>query len=287
MAQLTQIRHRITSIEKTRTVTSAMRLIAMSLYSKLEKQHATLRAYESAHSRLMEQLKRHGFDIKSHLAPASDTTPERQLLIYIASNRSLCGSMNTALNKYISHTPPVKNLIPTDSITLGAHAKEMHTHHPHARVLLHEPEITYASIPALAQRIVELCIHPGTPYNSIVLYYTKLSSFFSQVPTHITLFPLEDVDTMSTTREETPDDQLIWEQKQDIIAPPLLTHYFLTKIMTALFNSIISENAARFIAMDQSTNNANTYLDLLQIEYNKSRQSAITQELAELSSSLE
>jgi F-type H+-transporting ATPase subunit gamma len=78
-----------------------------------------------------------------------------------------------------------------------------------------------------------------------------------------------------------------WEQSTEDTSLRIAEHYLYTSLVTVLFHSLISENAARFIAMDQSTTNADKYLETLALSYNKSRQSSITREIAALASNMD
>lgn len=283
MPQLIQIKQRMNAIEKTRKITCAMRLIAMSLYSKLEKQSVVLQHYTESCSAMITMLQEHGahlslYDI--HATPA-----EKPLIILCSSNRSLCGSMNTAMLRYFMNTRSFGGTTPNTFITVGGHAARFLEKSDEETHVLHEAELTNATATALADRLTTKIF--AERYTSVTIYYTHLKNFFVQTPTHITILPLEQNEQGPGAEKQSSAKKALWEQSIEQIAPTALRHYVYTSILHSLFNTIISENAARFIAMDQSTNNANSYLEALGLEYNKSRQSIITQEIAELASNLD
>ena len=104
----------------------------------------------------------------------------------------------------------------------------------------------------------------------------------------VSLIPLDITSSESSDiKPQVPLSHYIWEQEPAALGAHIARQYLFTRLVHILFDNLISENAARFIAMDQSTNNAEKYLESLGMEYNKSRQSLITREIAELSSNMD
>ncbi|MGD1997530.1 MAG: F0F1 ATP synthase subunit gamma, partial [Candidatus Dependentiae bacterium] len=148
------------------------------------------------------------------------------------------------------------------------------------------------TIPEIARTITSLICSAKEPYTSVRVYYTHLQNFFMQSPTKEKIIPLDlnaEQDDASGVKIELPKghNRYLWEQEPAQISKHIIRHYLYTSIVSVLFDSLISENAARFIAMDQSTNNAEKYLENLSLDYNKSRQSLITREISELASNME
>ena len=123
--------------------------------------------------------------------------------------------------------------------------------------------------------------------HSVVVYYTHLKNFFLQTPMKVSLIPLDIASSESSTSSHKYRFSLHLFAKLVALGAHIARQYLFTRLVHILFDNLISENAARFIAMDQSTNNAEKYLRVLRYEYNKSRQSLITREIAELSSNMD
>jgi F-type H+-transporting ATPase subunit gamma len=104
--------------------------------------------------------------------------------------------------------------------------------------------------------------------------------------------PLQTIDTTDQEAnsdeflELEPDDTILWEQPQEEVLDFLAIRYLRSTIIQHIFQALRAEHAARFMAMENSTNNAEKYLDRLTLQFNKLRQSLITKEVSELSSSL-
>jgi F-type H+-transporting ATPase subunit gamma len=135
------------------------------------------------------------------------------------------------------------------------------------------------SLPKMAEAIVHDIMHFPVPYTHITVVSNKFRSFFVQQP-HITrLIPFDP----STPREHVLDTtNHIWEQDPEEILN-MITHQCVQATMhTLLFHSLLSEQAARFLSMDNSTRSAEGLLEVNKLQYNKLRQAKITKELTEL-----
>lgn len=290
MAQLSSIKQRIHAVKKTEKITRAMRLIAMSLYSKLERKKVTLSEYEQAMSQLTGLLKEHADAIPPLFVPKAETD-SRPLVIVCSSTKGLCGGLNSNILRYFEKTFVIEPHQRASFIGLGARACSFLKKRHASRVVYSNPECTIPTLSSIASTILSLiCAQKETPYTTVTVYYTHLKNFFLQVPLKATLIPLDlksDEANTADTGDTAEANQYIWEQPPPVLGKTIARQLVHTKLVHMLFDNLISENAARFIAMDQSTNNAEKYLDSLNMAYNKSRQSLITREIAELSSNMD
>jgi len=290
MAHLSQIRNRISTVQKTQTITKAMRMIAMSFYSRLEKQRAMLNAYRGATHTLTSLLGQGQAIIPVAYQAGTPATKPQHLIIVCSSAKGLCGGLNNNIIRFFE-----RSLIATKStkpffITIGNKACAYLQSGQHGTVVDQIPEYSLHTIHKIASTIVNHILSKEEPYTAVTIYYTHLKNFFIQVPHKEQLLPFPP----EVEGEEAPEDvplkdgeRYLWEQCPERLGAALIRQHLYTEIIFALFNNLISENAARFIAMDQSTNNAHKYLESLHLAYNKSRQNIITREIAELSSSFE
>lgn len=287
MAQLSQIKQRIRAVQKTQKITRAMRLIAMSLYSKLERQRALLSAYEKSVADLSSLLQEHLHTVPPLFVP-DQTSNARPLIILCSSTKGLCGGMNSSVLRYFEKTFMLEDQQNASFIGIGSRACAfLHDRRP-GPVIFEVTDSSLAAIPNLTEKIVaHICAQTANPYSSVSVYYTHLKNFFLQTPLKQSLIPLDLAQATTDATTTAPPSYYIWEQTPHQLSGTIAKQYLYARLVHILFDNLISENAARFIAMDQSTNNAEKYLETLGIEYNKSRQSLITREIAQLSSNLE
>ena len=174
------------------------------------------------------------------------------------------------------------------------------------------PEISTTSIPEITQAITEHITTAPKSYSSVTAYCNALKSFFVQTPRKVSIVPFgeqEEVspeqtsldtstpgrpvgkqqDNQTTPSAEPPAGKAIFEEEPIFELPinqildEVANRYLRSRLLDILLDSLQAEHAARFLAMDNSTNNAEKYLERLTLEYNKSRQALITREVAELS----
>jgi len=283
MSHLIQIKQRIRAIEKTKKITRAMRLIAMSLYSKLEKQKAHLNTYNETVVSLTSLIAQYEDYLPSFFTP-EDALNSHPLIILATSTKALCGALNNNIIRYFHKTFLLEKHQRASFVALGSRAISLLNTRPSGKILYNASECTIATIPTIAQNITQLICTALPAYTSVTVYHTYLKGFFVQIPVRTTLIPLD----LKTTPEKPKPSTVsyLWEQNPQAVTSHIATHYLYTSIVRTLFHSLISENAARFIAMDQSTSNADKYLETLSIDYNKSRQNLITREIAELAANM-
>ena len=287
MAHLSHIKNRIQTVQKTQKITKAMRLIAMSFYSKLERQRVVLNTYRQATQSLTDLIQQGHATLP--LAYQQTKQTGQALVIVCSSAKGLCGGLNNNILRFFE-----RSLISTQAtkpaiIAIGAKACGYLQESRHGTVIEQIPEYHLNTVSELAQKIIIHIDEKKVPYSSITIFYTHLKNFFIQIPSKLQLLPFgaakETEEVTPPTRNNT--DNYLWEQDPLVLGTALAKQHLYSELVHALFNNLISENAARFIAMDQSTNNAKKYLETLNLAYNKSRQSTITREIAELSSSFE
>lgn len=289
MSQLAHLRQKIRSIQTTKKVTHAIRLVSMSLYGKLEKQASHLHYYtKTVRSFFFEHL----CQISAWKHPV--LMPEhkergRRLVVLVATSRGLCGSLNTNLFRHFSeHILPSLDFERCSFITVGAKAYKFVKEQLHQEVSFNYQELNSNNFITIADALLEKIIHAQNPYAAVSFVTTERKSFFCQMPKATQLIPLNT----SLVGEQVNAGQcaphgpgaLIWEQPAEKILDSLAIGYVRSSIIEILFQALLSEYAARFLAMDGSTTNAEKYLERLTLQYNKARQAAITKEVSELTS---
>ena len=283
MPQLTQIRQKIKSIVTTKKITHAVRLVSMSMYSRLEKQKNNLQNYTNNLFQLFNYAKAHNTEWKNKILMPRDILDSKPLLIIVSTTKGLCGSLNANLFKYIQKTLILENHQKPEIITVGLKSQKFipELNLPKStKVILSFNEIGSSNYLSLTQEIIKIIYDTKKNYSSVVFFSTKIKNFFAQTPHKTTIIP-----TSAQTEETKIKDLMFTENSQKII-DSLAKAYIKSSISDLLFDAILSEQAARFLAMDSATNNADNYLEQLTLQYNKTRQALITREVSELSSSL-
>ncbi|MBA3751568.1 F0F1 ATP synthase subunit gamma [Candidatus Dependentiae bacterium] len=279
MAQLITMRHRIKAVETIKKITHAMRLISMSSHSRLKNQKKHLETYRNAFQTLWRKVE------NVLVEPGSDTTKSPQnphrLIILTGSQKGLCGPFNSMLFRFFEQemlTQPSSQSI----IAVGKHAIE-YCRARKLNMIASYNDFTTARFVTIAQALTDLLIASPIAYSQVTFYGNYQKNFFIQRPQATIVFPLPDMPKQEDQQLQQPVEYL-FEQSPEELGSTLRHLMILITLQELLYDSLLAEQAARFISMDNSTRNADNLLVSMKLEYNKARQAAITQELTELSS---
>lgn len=273
MAHIIQIKQRIKVVETIKKTTNAMRLISMSLHTRLRQKKVFFDTYKQAieymYNFVLEQQKT--TQQPHHHKP-------KKLIIIIGSQKGLCGVFNTQLNAFFKHELPVLDTS-VEMIAVGKQIIDF-LRVQKINTLATFSQFSAQNFVALANAIVDI-INRGH-YSSIIVYSNYPHTFFIQKSQRTQLYPLaytkQDVSTPST-------DEYLYEQSAEQLQEYLEQLYLKVSLENLLFESLFAEQAARFIAMDSSTRNAENLLTNMKLDYNKLRQASITRELTDLAGS--
>ncbi len=291
MSQLIQLRQKIKSIKTTRKITHAVRLVSMSLYAKLEKRHTALKYYTQVLKTLFNELSAQDTQWKHPILLPKDLRDSTPLFIFIATSRGLCGSLNSNLYRYFEQTFTKDSHQTPRFITIGKKATSYVQKQFPDSIVCNYTELNSNNYASIASDLLEKIIHGEEKFSSVTFYGSYLKSFFMQRPQKMTLIPfladeLEEKTTeaLDVSIELFPEEtDVIWEQKIHDTLDYLAICYLREFMIKVLYQSLLAEQAARFIAMDSSTSNADKILEKLTLNYNKQRQALITMEVSELS----
>lgn len=288
MSQLIQMRRRIHTIETIRKITNAMRLIAMSGHSRLKHKEELVKTYNKQVEELYQQIRAQipeSYDpLARHISPQG---PE--LIILVGSQKGLCGNFNSnafkLLEGYIqSGTNP-------HIIAISKRAVDFVRDKKYGTLIESINKFSTTNIKEIVARISEIINKPESRYSRVTIISNVLKTFFAQRPIISQLLPLSTesatVDAESKHHEDTTlFEEYVWEQTPQSIIKDLAYLYLEAKLHAILFQSLLAEQASRFLSMDSSTRNAEGLLELSKIQYNKLRQAKITKEINELISSM-
>ena len=286
MASLKEVKTRIASVNNTRKITSAMKMVASSKLHKAQQAIGSMSPYKLQLERIMSTFATH---LDEEFATPYSIVKEvkRVALVIYTSNSSLCGGFNANAIKLlrkkseeykrqgieISHVYAIgkKGYDAVRKLGYG-NCKDLST-------MLEKP--AYAQAAQLSEELMEL--YKSGVTDRVELIYHHFKSAGSQILTQENFLPIslnDNVPTTSTTGDYQAN-YIIEPTVEDIIAN-LIPKTLHLKIYTAVLDSLASEHGARVIAMQVATDNADDLLRELTLTYNKTRQQAITAELLDI-----
>lgn len=289
MASLKEVKTRIASVNSTRKITSAMKMVASSKLHKAQQSIESMRPYERLLNKIMGTFVQ---SMEGELpSPYAAVRPvQRVALVVYTSNSSLCGGFNAniikAFNKkveaYRKEGVEVSLVVAFGKKALEAVRKAGWTDAQDCGVLLDHP--AYAPAAKVAAELMQKFVDGEV--DRVELIYHHFRSSASQVITQETLLPISiDATATDEAAEEKHSGKkldFIVEPSKEQIVLQLIPKALYLKLYTALLDSLASEHAARVIAMQIATDNADELLRELTLTYNKTRQQAITTELLDI-----
>lgn len=275
-ANLQLLKRRIKTAHNIAQVARAMEMVAASKIKKAQGLVLANKPYTEKITTMSKNLLSHIQEKKiTHPYVERNKSPSK-LLILVSSDKGLCGSLVTNLSKrFLEETP--KNLL---IITIG---KKMETLAAKLRYKLIASFRMGTTFPAYSviYPIIEI-IHEyylKGQVGRVEILYTSFQSLFVQTPLMETLLPIEP---LIQGEETSKNPDYIFEPNLSMLISELLPHYLEVKLYHAITQAYTSEQAARMIAMQNAKDNAKDVASYLTLEYNKSRQERITNELLDL-----
>lgn len=291
MASLKEIKGRIFSVRGTLKITSAMKMVASSKLHKAQETIENMLPYEARLHGILTRFLRSECSVES---PFVSVRPvKRVALVVFSSNGSLCGGFNTAVIRQAEHMLEEYASLGRENILVFPVGRKVAeslrkagwTVRGDFQRMADKPN--YADASALAEQLMELYV--TGEIDKVELLYHHFKSTASQVLTREQYLPL-DLSSLSSAGEAQPEEKsegkwlsyYIVEPSPDMILRELLPRVIRLKLYTVLLDSNASEHAARTVAMQTATDNANELLQDLTLLYNKSRQQSITNELLDI-----
>ena len=287
MPSLKDLKNRINSVKSTRKITSAMKMVAAAKLRRAQEAAEAARPFAERMENVLGNL--------SKAAKGSPTAPKLlagtgedqvHMLIVATSERGLCGGFNSQIvRKVRQDIAKLQQDGKTIKIlTVGKKGREQ-LKRDYEELLVDHIDLSavkklgYENAAEIAADILRR--FDGGEFDIATLYFNEFQSVLTQVPTGLQLIPAEFEDDGSdgTNYEYEPDEE-------EILAD-LLPRNIATQVFRGLLENAASEQGARMTAMDNATRNAGDMIDKLTIQFNRSRQAAITGELIEIISGAE
>ena len=289
MPNLKDLKNRINSVKSTRKITQAMQMVAAAKLRRAEESAEAARPYAERFNAVMAELASSVGDSDSAPKLLSGSGGDQtHLLVVLSAERGLCGGFNSSIVK-IAKAAATKLLAEGKTVkilTVGKKGREQlrrdFSDHLVGHVDLSDVKrIGYANAQSVAEEV--LTRFDAGDFDVAKIFYSEFESIISQKPTEKQIIPA----TFETPEDDVASTVYDYEPDETEILADLLPRGIATQIFTALLENAASEQGARMSAMDNATRNAGDMIDRLTIQYNRSRQAVITNELIEIISGAE
>ena len=281
MANLKEIRGRITSISSTMQITSAMKMVSAAKLKKAQDAITMLRPYSEKLQELIQKVSTGSEGSLSEYAQKREV--KKILYIAISSNRGLAGAFNSSVIKELNANYKQKEDVEIEVLTIG---KKVFDAMRRVRTVYDNQSSIYDSVSFEAVSKLTSAVMKDFSegiFDEVYLVYNKFINAATQQVITEQLLPI----TMPEQAEEDAESDYIFEPDKQTILETLIPKSIKTQVYKALLDSIASEHGARMTAMHKATDNANALKNELVIFYNKARQAAITNEILEIVSGAE
>ena len=292
MASLKEVKTRINSVKSTRKITSAMKMVASAKLHKAQGAIENMLPYERKLNKILTNFLSAALPVESPYIKAREV--KRVAIVAFSSNTSLCGAFNANVIKMLLQTVGEFRTLGQDNILIFPVGKKVDEA---VKRLGFQPQETsptlsdkpsYQEASELAHRLMEMYV--SGEIDRVELIYHHFKSMGVQILLRETYLPIDltrVVDEEEKQKEEEvqggeiANDYIIEPSAEELIAN-LIPTVLSQKLFTAAVDSNASEHAARTLAMQVATDNANELIQDLTKQYNKSRQQAITNELLDI-----
>ncbi len=277
MANLKEIRNRISSVSSTMQITSAMKMVSAAKLKKAQDAITAMRPYSDKLTELLQSLSA-SLNAESGSQYADNREVNKVLIVAITSNRGLCGAFNTNIIKQVSllasETYAAKQV---DFMAIGKKAndileKKYTVINNHSTIY---DDLTFDNVTVIAEELMEK--FTSGSYDKIEIVYNKFKNAATQIVMTEQFLPIVPV-----TSEETISADYVYEPSKAEIVEQLIPKSLKTQLYKSIRDSFASEHGARMTAMHKATDNATELRDQLKLTYNKARQAAITNEILEI-----
>lgn len=292
MASLKEVKTRINSVKSTRKITSAMKMVASAKLHKAQGVIENMLPYQKKLNKILTNFLSADLPIESPYVQEREV--KRVAIVVFSSNTSLCGAFNANVIKMMMQTIGEFRTLGQDNILIfpvgkkvDEAAKRMGFKPQEVSPTLSDKP-TYQEAAELAHRLMDLYV--AGEVDRVEIIYHHFKSMGVQILLRETYLPInltnvvseEDRENEEEVQEnEIANDYIIEPNAEELIAS-LIPTVLSQKIFTAAVDSNASEHAARTLAMQVVTDNANELIQDLTKQYNKSRQQAITNELLDI-----
>jgi len=290
MANLKAIRIRITSVKSTRQITSAMKMVSAAKLRKAQDKIVRLRPYAGKLHEILVGLSQSLADSEVDNVYSRLSPPHKVLIVIITSNRGLCGAFNANVIKEARRIVSEKYYDQFKNgnlklLTIGKKGfdffrKQSVNMLPEQNRLLND--LTFDNVSAVADQIMKS--FTSGEFDRVELIYNQFKNAAVQNLTCEMFLPVQSV--MAGGKKSVPVDY-IYEPSREEIVKELIPKSLKIQFYKAILDSFVAEHGARMTAMHKATDNATQMIRDLTLQYNKTRQATITNQILEVVSGAE
>ena len=290
MASLDELKKRISSVKSTQKITKAMKMVAAAKLRRAQESAEKGRPYSDKMNNIILNLSNNITDIEnSPKLLAGSGESKIYLCVVMTSDRGLCGGFNTNIIKKAKLY--FKKIIDEGKtlkiITVGSKGydqlKRVYKNNIVEKISFKESKnVNYFDADKVGKIIITK--FEKKEFDVCTIFYNQFKNVITQIPQEQQIIPLKSTEKIE---ENSVQDNYEFEPEEDEILSNLLPKNISTQIFKAMLENSASEQGSRMSAMDNATRNAGEMVDRLTIEYNRSRQAAITKELIEIISGAE
>ena len=288
MATLDDLKKRIASVKSTQKITKAMKMVAAAKLRRAQENAEKGRPYSEKMNNVILNLSNGISDKENAPKLLSGTGNDKvHLCVVMTSDRGLCGGFNTNIIKkaksyFLKILNEGKEL---KIITVGSKGNDQLKRVYGDKIIENisfkeSKNANYFDADRVGKIIIEK--FQASEFDICTIFYNQFKNVITQIPQAQQIIPLNNEDS-----ENASDESYEFEPDEDEILSNLLPKNISTQIFKAMLENSASEQGSRMSAMDNATRNAGEMVDKLTIEYNRSRQAAITKELIEIISGAE
>ena len=289
MPSLDDLRKRIKSVKSTQKITKSMKMVAAAKLRKAQENAEKGRPYSEKMNNIILNLSNSITDKENAPKLLAGTGNKKiHLCIVLTADRGLCGGFNTNIVKkaksfFEKIKSEGKNL---KIITVGSKGydqiKRVYGNQIIEKISFKDSKAAnYLDAEIVGKKIIQL--FEKNEFDICTIFYNQFKNVITQIPQEQQIIPLKS----SEVKKNSVEDNYEFEPEEDEILSNLLPKNISTQIFKAMLENSASEQGSRMSAMDSATRNAGELVDKLTINYNRSRQAAITKELIEIISGAE
>ena len=277
MANLKEIRNRISSVGSTMQITSAMKMVSAAKLKRAQDAILQMRPYANKLTELLVNLSS-SLDSAEGGEFSSERKINNVLLVPITSNRGLCGGFNANI---IKQTLSLINDYKDNNISIlsiGKKSSEYFKNNNYTPISTHDEvfnNLNYEGIAQISEDIMQMYL--DEKFDKVILVYNQFKNAATQNVMSENYLPVE-----SPQEEDSTIGDYIFEPEKKEIIEQLIPKSLKTQLFKAVLDSHASEHGARMTAMHKATDNASELKKDLTLSYNKARQAAITAEILEI-----
>lgn len=290
MPNLKAIRVRISSVKSTKQITSAMKMVSAAKLRKAQDKIVRLRPYVNKLHEILTRLTQSLAEREIENVYGRISPPEKILIVVVTSNRGLCGAFNANVIKETRRIVSEKYLDQFNKgnvifLTIGRKGydylrKQKVRMLPEQNALLNN--LTFDGVAVVAGEIMKSFVKGE--YDRVEIVYNHFKNAAVQILTEEQFLPVE---TITPGKYQPAPADYIYEPDEEEIVRDLIPKSLKIQFYKAVLDSFVAEHGARMTAMHKATDNATEMIRALTLQYNKARQSAITNQILEVVSGAE